>query len=188
MSIIRLVSTPCIGLAALCVAAAFNFANTQELAEQLMPVESPPRLEIERGAGQVTVTGDASSFEQQCLKLLLAASADRRIEFSHASVSLNTNAFSLLDEIVEIVADCPATAILIVGHTDSSGNEPDNLYFSRARADSVVAYMVEHGIAADRLKSFGAGSSRPLVIEDSVRARERNRRIEFEFSSPDSAQ
>ena len=182
MTIIRPVSITCFGFAALCVAAAFNSAKTQELDKPITPAEPSPTLLIESGKSQVTITSDANSFEQQCLSLLVAASTNRRIEFSHASDRLKTNAFAFLDEIVEIVADCPATAILIIGHTDSSGDDQGNLHLSKARANSVVTYMVERGISADRLKSFGAGSSTPLVIEDNARAREQNRRIEFEFS------
>ncbi len=91
----------------------------------------------------------------------------------------------MLDELIEVATDCPAAAISIAGHTDSSGDQRSNLRLSKARADSVVAYLVERGIAANRLHAHGAGSSMPLVIEDSVQARKQNRRIEFVFSFPD---
>ena len=122
------------------------------------------------------------SFEQQCHELLIAVSSHRPIEFSHASDKLKSSAFALLDGLVETATDCPAVAISVTGHTDSSGDEAGNRALSKARADSVVAYLVANGIAASRLQSFGVGSSKPLVEEDSVRARQQNRRIEFEFS------
>lgn len=125
-----------------------------------------------------------ASYEQQCLTLLVAVSSQRPIEFAHASDRLKSSAFSLLDGLAETAADCPATSISITGHTDSSGDERSNLILSKARAQSVVAYLVARGIAADRLRPFGAGSSLPLVEESSVLARARNRRIEFDFSFP----
>lgn len=125
-----------------------------------------------------------ASLEQQCRQLFASASSGRHIGYSHASDELNSNAFALLDELVQIAADCPSAAITIAGHTDSSGDERSNLHLSKARADSVVAYMVARGIAADRLQSHGAGSSVPLVTEDNAQARERNRRIEFEIFFP----
>jgi outer membrane protein OmpA-like peptidoglycan-associated protein len=108
----------------------------------------------------------------------------RHVEFEHSSNELNSSAFPLLDEIVQIVADCPATAITITGHTDSSGDERTNQSLSKARADSVFAYMVAKGIAAERLQSRGVGSSAPLSMEDNARARKLNRRIEFEILFP----
>lgn len=122
------------------------------------------------------------SFEQQCHELLLAVSSQRPIEFSQSSNTLNFNSYSLLDALVEVAADCPAVSIGVTGHSDGSGDEQANIELSRMRAESVAAYMVAHGIPADRLKSSGAGSAMPLVTENSPRARARNRRIEFEFS------
>jgi OOP family OmpA-OmpF porin len=126
-----------------------------------------------------------ASLEQQCRRLFESVSSSRHIGFAHASDHLSSNAFSLLDELVQIAADCPSAAITVTGNTDNSGNEPGNLQLSKARADSVIAYMVARGIAADRLQSHGAGSSAPLATEDSARARELNRRIDFEIFFPE---
>ena len=125
-----------------------------------------------------------ASLEEQCRQLFAAASTGRHIGFKQASDELNSNAYSLLDELVQIAADCPSAAILITGHTDNSGNEDTNRHLSKARAESVVAFMVGRGIAAERLQSHGAGSSEPLVSEDNARARELNRRIEFSIEFP----
>lgn len=125
-----------------------------------------------------------ASLEDQCSQLFAAAATGRHISFRLSSDELNSNAYSLLDELVQIAADCPSAAILITGHTDSSGNEDTNRQLSKARAESVVAFMVERGIAAERLQSYGAGSSEPLVSEDNARARKLNRRIEFSIEFP----
>ena len=125
-----------------------------------------------------------ASFEEQCRQLFAAASTGRHIGFKQASDELNSNAYSLLDELVQIAADCPAAEILITGHTDNSGDEEINQRLSKSRADSVIAFMVGRGIAAERLQSRGAGSAEPLVSEDNARARELNRRIEFSIEFP----
>ena len=122
--------------------------------------------------------------QEQCRQLFTSVASERHVKFEHSSNELSSNAFSLLDEIVQIVADCPSAAITITGHTDSSGDERTNQSMSKARADSVFAYMVARGIAAERLQSHGAGSSAPLSTEDSARARRLNRRIEFEILFP----
>ena len=124
------------------------------------------------------------SHQQQCRQLFDSASSGRHIGFSRASAELKSNAYSLLDELIQIAADCPSSSIVVTGHTDNSGDELANLRLSKARAASVVAYMVERGIVANRLQSHGAGSSVPLVTEDNPRASERNRRTEFELVFP----
>lgn len=182
MSFIRLFSMSCIGVAALHLALAFSTVAAQELPEHVTPVRSPPMLFIGRGKSQLQID---ASLEQQCRRLFESVSSSRHIGFAHASDHLSTNAFSLLDELVQIAADCPSAAITVTGNTDNSGDEPGNLQLSKARADSVIAYMVARGIAADRLQSHGAGSSAPLATEDSARARELNRRIDFEIFFPD---
>jgi outer membrane protein OmpA-like peptidoglycan-associated protein len=183
------------GVAALFVAAMHAPVKGQAPAAHAIPAGPSPALTTERNELQCAISGDANSvaqddlllgasFEQQCRKLLVAVSSQRPIEFAHASDRLKSTAFSLLDGLVETAADCPAAAISVTGHADRTGDEHGNLVLSKARAESVVAYMVARGIAADRLSSFGAGSTLPLVEDDSVQARAKNRRIEFAFSFP----
>lgn len=123
-----------------------------------------------------------ASFEDQCRQLFISASAGWHVTFHHASDEISSNAFSHLDELIQIAADCPAATITITGHTDDSGDERANKYLSKTRADAVISYMAARGIAAQRLRSRGAGSSSPLVTEDNAQARALNRRIEFGIS------
>lgn len=50
----------------------------------------------------------------------------------------------------------------VVGHTDAKGSDAYNMSLSERRAAAVRAYLVEHGIAADRLTSEGKGESQLL--------------------------
>ena len=197
MSLIRSVLITAIGVAAMVFPSTNNAADMQEIPEQAAADRPPPELIIERRNSQLTNTGDVSSteheveqlkigasLEEQCRQLFASVSGERHIGFKPSSNELTTNAFSLLDEIIQIAADCPSAAITITGHTDNSGDEHTNQPLSKARADSVVAYMVARGISAERLQSHGAGSSVPLSTDDNARARKLNRRIEFEISFP----
>jgi OOP family OmpA-OmpF porin len=103
----------------------------------------------------------AASLEEQCQQLFASALRERQIRFKHSGYELSSSAYSLIDELIQIAADCPTAAITITGHTDDSGDAHTNQLLSKARADSVVAYMVAGGIAAERLRSHGAGSSVP---------------------------
>ena len=131
---------------------------------------------------EVQEVGVTTSLQDQCRALFNAVLRSQSIEFSSNSEQINSNAFALLDELILISADCPGANISITGHTDNTGNETANRALSDARARAVLEYMVAGGIATDRMTAKGFGATRPLLNEDSSRARRINRRIEIEFS------
>lgn len=69
--------------------------------------------------------------------------------------------------------------ILIEAHTDDVGTDADNKSLSEKRARSVVAYLVDKGIAASRLQAKGHGESRPEASNETEEGRRLNRRIVF---------
>jgi len=169
----------------MCLSTTINTAITQELSKQAVEAQQEQNLRPDMRFGrQIEVLKIGTSLQEHCRQLFASVAGERHVEFEHSSNELNSNAFPLLDEIVQIVADCPSAAITITGHTDSSGDERTNQSLSKARADSVFAYLVAKGIAAERLQSRGAGSSAPLSMNDSAQARKLNRRIEFEILFP----
>jgi len=133
---------------------------------------------------QVVEVGRKDSLQQQCLRLFRSAVNGRHIEFAPDRAELGTRQHPLLDELVEILADCPAADLVVTGHTDDTGDEAANLALSQARADAVAAYLADAGIARERLSAVGVGSSRPVVDESTSLARRLNRRIEFELNFP----
>jgi len=85
---------------------------------------------------------------------------------------------TVLDVVVEgIKARCPTQHFVIEGHTDLSGSPQHNQALSERRAEAVKRYLVDHGIAADRLTTVGYGSSRPLTTDPSPTAQAINRRV-----------
>lgn len=71
----------------------------------------------------------------------------------------------------------PDLIILIEGHSDKGGDEAENVRLSQARAEYVLAAMVDRGVVESRMTALGLGSARPLVGDES-REQYRNRRIE----------
>ena len=61
--------------------------------------------------------------------------------------------------------------------TSAGGRSRQSL--SSQRADAVLAYLANHGVARDRLSSKGFSSSRPVASNASQTGRETNRRVEF---------
>jgi OOP family OmpA-OmpF porin len=148
----------------------------QRIADNLLP-----GMQLDAG---VVRMGPAAPLSRQCIELFRTALRGRTIEFAQGSAELRTATMPLLDELVQIAADCPAAAITITGHTDSTGDEASNLALSRARAEAVAAYMTGAGIADGRITASGVGSAEPLVEETGPRARRLNRRIDVALSFP----
>ena len=86
----------------------------------------------------------------------------------------------VIDEIAKLLKDNPQLKVRIVGHTDNQGSTDYNLDLSQRRTASVVQELSSaHGIAADRLDSFGCGPYAPVASNDSEEGRARNRRVEL---------
>ena len=78
-----------------------------------------------------------------------------------------------------MLEDNPSLKLEIQGHTDNVGDDVLNMRLSLERAESVRRYLIDHGIAADRLVARGYGESRPTAGNGSAGGRSANRRIEF---------
>jgi outer membrane protein OmpA-like peptidoglycan-associated protein len=103
----------------------------------------------------------------------------KNILFESGSAQLKSSSFSELDKLVSELQSKPAIKIEISGHTDNQGNEATNKLLSENRAISVKKYLIQKGIAADRLTSKGMGSAKPLATNDTEEGRKQNRRVEF---------
>jgi outer membrane protein OmpA-like peptidoglycan-associated protein len=99
------------------------------------------------------------------------------VNFEESGTGLRSSAYSSLDRIVALADACRRTTVAITGHTDSSGNEALNQQLSLARANAVADYMVERGIARERLIVAGVGSSVPVADNNTRYGRSLNRRI-----------
>jgi peptidoglycan-associated lipoprotein len=67
---------------------------------------------------------------------------------------------------------------MVIGHCDQRGSEADNMYLGALRANAVKRFLVNSGIAHNRLQIVSAGDSQPLVKGEGESAREKNRRVE----------
>jgi outer membrane protein OmpA-like peptidoglycan-associated protein len=102
-----------------------------------------------------------------------------RIPFASGKSDIPPGSTGALDEVVRMLKDNPTVKIEIQGHTDNVGDDVLNLRLSMERAEAVKRYLVEQGIAADRLVARGYGESRPTAGNGTAGGRTANRRIEF---------
>ncbi|MDH3270652.1 MAG: OmpA family protein [Gemmatimonadota bacterium] len=102
------------------------------------------------------------------------------VTFETASADLTASATEVLDAVAESLLRSPDVRVRVVGHTDSVGLRSYNLTLSEDRAASVVRYLTERGVAAERLESAGFGPDRPVATNETEEGRRMNRRVELE--------
>src|SRR3954465_14091194 len=101
------------------------------------------------------------------------------ILFETGQASLKPEAQHDLGEFAKILMKYPDTNLTIEGFTDSVGNDAFNKKLSQERADAVVAYLSQAGVARARLVSEGLGEGRPVASNASEAGRAKNRRVEI---------
>lgn len=103
-----------------------------------------------------------------------------KVEFETDSATLLPVSTPLLDEVVSVMKEHPEIEhVRVGGHTDSKGDKAHNMKLSDDRAASVKQYLVDHGVAADRLASKGYGETRPIADNKTEEGRAQNRRVEI---------
>jgi outer membrane protein OmpA-like peptidoglycan-associated protein len=104
------------------------------------------------------------------------------IVFGNGEATLTPEMYDDLDKIVDFMLDNQDFKLKINGHTDSDGREDFNLLLSQQRSDSILEYLVFFGnIDPSRITAKGYGSSKPILNDNSERAKKLNRRVEFEL-------
>jgi len=112
------------------------------------------------------------------------------VPFGASGLKLDDAGRKLLDALLGNPTTAAGGAITISGHTDTRGNDRDNLVTSRKRAEMVRDYLMSKGIAADRMTMIALGETRALLPNakpdgsDDPDARAKNRRVEVHVALP----
>lgn len=126
----------------------------------------PKKLVFEEGKGE--------------LKLL------EPVQFETGTAEIKNASFSLLDEVVAVLTDAPEIRMAVHGHTDNRGAAAYNRQLSQRRAQAVVKYLTDKGVAPERLEAKGFGPDRPVATNDTDAGRAQNRRVEFKVISTEA--
>lgn len=73
-----------------------------------------------------------------------------------------------LNQLIKLLEDNPNITIELSAHTDRVGNAEANQTLSEKRAQSVVDYLIEHGIDKERLTPVGYGKQKPVVADQKL--------------------
>lgn len=103
----------------------------------------------------------------------------KRIFFTFDSASLLEPAKAQLDQNAAWLRANPNVAIQIEGHCDSRGTADYNYALGQRRADIARDYLIQQGIASQRLHTISYGADRPDDNGDSDMSHARNRRVQF---------
>lgn len=100
-------------------------------------------------------------------------------EFPVGESEIQSSNFGLLNKIARAIAEFDNPRVVVMGHTDSTGNDEVNQKLSDERAQKVGDFLVEvGGLDASRVTTKGLGESRPVATNETDAGRARNRRIE----------
>jgi len=101
------------------------------------------------------------------------------VEFDPASAVLTAQGKAVLGQVAKVLTTAPDSSWQIQGHTDSQGNAESNRDLSYRRAIATKNYLVNQGIAPDRLTTEAFGGSKPIASNETAEGRRKNRRINF---------
>ena len=103
-----------------------------------------------------------------------------RIEFDYNKATIRPESSGILTAVLRVLKEHPEISKLRVeGHTDSRGAAGYNKRLSQARAESVVQWFVDQGLAADRFVPMGYGKDKPIETNKTEAGRQLNRRVQF---------
>ena len=103
----------------------------------------------------------------------------RGVNFQTNSAELTEDSVEILDRVAGTLVANPEIAVEIAGHTDSDGDATYNIDLSQRRAETVMSYLVESGVATERLTAIGYGDEEPIASNDTAEGKAMNRRVEL---------
>jgi OmpA-OmpF porin, OOP family len=87
--------------------------------------------------------------------------------------------YRFLDDAAKVFEMNPSIRVEVQGNTDNIGTAKYNMGLSLRRANAVMQYLVNKGVAQSRLNARGFGFSRPVATNDTDEGRALNRRVEL---------
>lgn len=138
------------------------------IGQRLDQQEADLRAQMGNSAVQIENTGS---------ELIVTMPQD--ILFAVDSASLRPDLQRDLRTVASNLIAYPDTIVQVVGHTDNTGSAAYNQGLSQRRAESVASVLIQNGVSAGRIRSFGRGESAPVANNLTPEGRRQNRRVEI---------
>ncbi|WP_010250547.1 phosphate ABC transporter substrate-binding/OmpA family protein [Acetivibrio cellulolyticus] len=173
-----------------------NFNLSQEVSSKgyLGNVKNSEGIEeLLVGAVDSEISGSASQAEEKKkeFKQQDAQSIEKNTErvakvdippvyYDSGKATVKAESIAVLNQVKEMLSQFPEYYLIIDAHTDTVGNNENNLKLSKDRADEVKKYLVQKGVDEKRIIARGWGEDRPIVPKESTEGdKAKNRRTEF---------
>ena len=123
-----------------------------------------------KGNPQTTLS-DKSMSELKVMMLVLDPRADEKVvvfgdtHFDYDQSTLTPEAKVMLDDDVQILKDNPSVHVRMAGYTSALGSKEINQVLSEKRANAVRDYLIEKGVAPERITVIGYGRTQPALYE-----------------------
>ncbi len=139
------------------------------------------RIRFEDGAAMISNIRIAVGAPDTRNKLLTEGKlVTRGILFDVNSDKIKPESYGTLKDIAKVLSENKDVKVKIVGHTDSDGDDKNNLDLSKRRAASVKSSLAsEFGIEEARMETDGKGEAEPVSDNNSPEGKANNRRVEF---------
>ncbi|SHF89793.1 Outer membrane protein OmpA [Microbulbifer donghaiensis] len=141
-----------------------------------------PLAEVQAGESE-QVARRAAPFADDLVRYLRGAPREGgdvfalRLEFEPGGFAPLMDTIADLEALLVIMRDFPALRVAVEGHTDNEGDSEKNLKLSQWRADWVRRFLLERGIAADRVQAHGFGDTDPIADNSTAAGQQQNRRL-----------
>ncbi len=133
---------------------------------------------VEKKAMEQTIVADAAAFSNDIRAT--GHVAVYGINFDTGKSTIKPESAQAIGQIAKLLKADPSLKIYVVGHTDNVGGVDSNIKLSQGRAEAVLQVLVlDHSIAAARLRSYGCGLFAPVASNDTEEGRAKNRRVEL---------
>jgi outer membrane protein OmpA-like peptidoglycan-associated protein len=103
----------------------------------------------------------------------------RGVNFEVGKAVLLPESRDILQDVAQSLVANPEVKVEVAGHTDNTGPRALNERLSTERAEAVKAFLVEHGVEADRMEVHGYAWDQPVASNKTASGRAQNRRVEL---------
>lgn len=116
--------------------------------------------------------------------LLHSAVLTKELRFASGLAGLSNRHETALNQVIFVLSQHPGLRVVVEGHSDSIGNDNENLSLSQSRANRVAEYLTSHGVPREQvLEVVGVGEADPRSDNDTEEGRADNRRVDVHFTT-----
>lgn len=156
-------------------------ANARREAEARARAEAEERARREAAERAAREAAERAERERAAAVAAARNAFAMAIYYDYDKSELKADARATLDAKLPLMRANPNVRIRIAGHTDERGSDSYNIALGQRRAAAAKRYLVDAGIAADRIETVSFGEDRPAAMGSNESAWSQNRRSEFEI-------